>query len=324
MQYQLLVVAALASSALATNGQGAAHIVMSPEAAKDAEDEMRAALQEEAPLLKEVRAEPKSSRQHKSEEFEKDVTDMIMGLSKADFGATPMGSSVTVIKDLIEKDMLGRVIKAHASNQDDLNKASAQTKACGTTKTSQLATAAKISVTYKAKSTLHKKCRQSENDLYVENVACHKEWLSRKQIKELKCKAYSDVSLRVGNQNSNKQIVTKGGSEIIEAYVKRVTSTICGLPGGGGMVVTERQDFWMIFSTQRRHARRPQGNSTRKTRNARNSTRIGRTRRRSATISKMQWMILLARLLLAPRTHARVMQSATPAKRKPMTTWRRW
>jgi len=234
MQYQLLVVAALASSALATNGQGAAHIVMSPEAAKDAEDEMRAALQEEAPLLKEVRAEPKSSRQHKSEEFEKDVTDMIMGLSKADFGATPMGSSVTVIKDLIEKDMLGRVIKAHASNQDDLNKASAQTKACGTTKTSQLATAAKISVTYKAKSTLHKKCRQSENDLYVENVACHKEWLSRKQIKELKCKAYSDVSMRVGNQNSNKQIVTKGGSEIIEAYVKRVTSTICGLPGGGG------------------------------------------------------------------------------------------
>ena len=178
MQHQLLVVAALASAALAANVKGAPHIIMSPEAAKLSAIEMRAALEQEAPLMKEVRAEPKSARQHKSDEFEKDVTDMIMGLSKAEFGATPMGNSVTVIKDLIEKDMLGRVTKAHASNQDDLNKAAAQTKACGTTKTAQLATAAKISATYKAKSVLHKKCRQSENDLYVENVACHKEHAS--------------------------------------------------------------------------------------------------------------------------------------------------
>merc|ERR1719162_2041361 len=157
-----------------------------------------------------------------------------MGLSKAEFGATPMGSSVTVIKDLIEKDMLGRVTKAHASNQDELNKASALTKACGSTKIVQLALAAKITVKYVANSKLHKSCRVDESSLYTRNVACHKEWLSLKKIKELKCKAFSDVSARVGNQNSNKQIVTKGGSEVVEDYVKRISSTICGKTGGGG------------------------------------------------------------------------------------------
>merc|ERR1719149_270982 len=100
----------------------------------------------------------KQERPMKSQEFEKDVTDLIMGLSKAEFGATPMGSSVTVIKDLIEKDMLGRVTKAHASNQDELNKAAKQTQACGSTKDAQLKMSAKITTLYKGKSTLHKSC----------------------------------------------------------------------------------------------------------------------------------------------------------------------
>ena len=50
----------------------------------------------------------------------------------------------------------------------------------------------------------------------------------------MKCKAYAIVSAKYSNQNSNKVIVTKAGSESAESYIKRISSTICGATGGGG------------------------------------------------------------------------------------------
>ena len=48
-------------------------------------------------------------------------------------------------------------------------------------------------------------------------------------------------------QNSNTHIVTKGGSETVEAYVKRMTSIICGKPGGGGNVGHCVKGFQDVF-----------------------------------------------------------------------------
>merc|ERR1719337_426854 len=61
-------------------------------------------------------------------------------------------------------------------------------------------------------------------------------------MKELKCKAYSVVTKRYGDSNANKNIVNKAGSEDVETYVRRITTTVCGnriicptcKNGGGG------------------------------------------------------------------------------------------
>merc|ERR1712125_231136 len=67
-------------------------------------------------------------------EFEKDVTELIIGLSKGGFGATPFGSSVTKIKDVIEKDMMVKVNASHVFDQKKLYKLADDVKACTTRK----------------------------------------------------------------------------------------------------------------------------------------------------------------------------------------------
>ena len=42
-------------------------------------------------------------------DFERDVSELVMGLSKGGLAATPMGDSVGKIADLIEKDMMPKV-----------------------------------------------------------------------------------------------------------------------------------------------------------------------------------------------------------------------
>jgi len=138
--------------------------------------------------------------------------------------------------------MMPQVIKFHEGDQEKLNHLNAEWKSCAQEKKMQLAAANQKKVKYVAASKSHKVCRAAEAALYTENVECHEEWLSRKKEKELKCKAYAEVTKKYGDSNANKQIVTKGGSENVETYVRRITETICGKPvkcpscknGGGG------------------------------------------------------------------------------------------
>jgi len=140
MKLQLLIVAACGLAAFAgdapsamiqdqsddsTVGGGALEI--DPAAEKETEAVFEEALKEEAPALKveEALEEKHPVKEHvqgatndgsntdKVSEFEKDVTDLVLGLGKGGFAATPMGGSVKKIKDVIEKEMLPAVKAAH-------------------------------------------------------------------------------------------------------------------------------------------------------------------------------------------------------------------
>jgi len=45
---------------------------------------------------------------------------------------------------------------------------------------------------------------------------------------DLKCTAFAMVSAKLGNQNTNGQIVKKAGSESTGAYLDRISLTFCG------------------------------------------------------------------------------------------------
>jgi len=245
---QFLAVAAVACLALAANVSPS---TSDPEAVKDVADAFVEALKEEQPLLTE---EIKTEGLHKSvvkahlgaskddllaalmnpggwaTEFEKDVTDLVIGLSKGGFGATPFGNSVKKISDIIKNEMMPQVINFHTKDQNDLNRLYEEWKACDVTKTKSLGTANARKVNYLKASKHHKNCRGQEAALYTENVECHEEWLSRKKEKELKCKAYAEVSKKYGDSNANKQIMIKQASENVITYVTRFTTIICGQP----------------------------------------------------------------------------------------------
>jgi len=251
---QLLVVAASVFALAAVNDS---KINMDPETSKKVAKAFEEALMEEAPLLKQeekraavlrqkslVRTHLRTSKDATvavsmspdesgewASDFEKDVSDLVMGLSKGGFGSTPMGDSVGKIALIIEKDMIPKVLAAHVANQKDLIKLAAALEQCGATKTKEFAAADKRRITYQASSTSHKSCRTTEASLYTENVDCHKEWKDAKTVKELKCKAYLEISKKYGESQANKQIVTKAGSEDVESYLTRITGTICGKPG---------------------------------------------------------------------------------------------
>jgi len=247
---KLLVVAALAVSALAANDDPASLV-----AAKEVAEAFGEALKEEQPLLKNAELHKSTVMASKDDlvaalanpggwasQFERDVTDLVIGLSKGGFGATPFGDSVKKISDIIQKEMMPTVIEFHEKDQGTLNELSAAVHECGAVKKKELDAALKLKLKYTTTSKDHKKCRGEEAALYSENVECHAEWLARKKEKELKCKAYSVVTKRYGDSNANKNIVNKAGSEDVETYVRRITTTVCGnriicptcKNGGGG------------------------------------------------------------------------------------------
>ena len=126
---QLLVVAASVFALAAVNDS---KINMDPETSKKVAKAFEQALMEEEPLLKQEEKRAAGLRQKSlvrthlrttegtsvpvsmspdksgewASEFEKDVSDLVMGLSKGGFGATPMGDSVGKIAAIIEKDMI--------------------------------------------------------------------------------------------------------------------------------------------------------------------------------------------------------------------------
>lgn len=157
-------------------------------------------------------------------------------LSGGGLKGTPFGKSVKQIQDLIEKDMMVKVLTAHKNNQNQLNKLANDIADCGTTKAVSVAKANKKKALYMKTSPLHKTCRAGEAGKHSEKIECHGEQRDKKRIMDLKCKEFAMVSKRYGDQQANGQIVKKGGSEENESYVRRLTGTICGKypPGGKG------------------------------------------------------------------------------------------
>merc|ERR1719238_1092783 len=63
-------------------------------------------------------------------DFERDVTQMIMGLSAGEFGATPFGDSVQKISYIIEHQMMPKVLAAHNFTEWKLNDLWGKLDAC--------------------------------------------------------------------------------------------------------------------------------------------------------------------------------------------------
>merc|ERR1719217_679454 len=224
---QVLAVAALALSASAVNLRSID--------SKQPEPEMDLTLKSEYQKMEDVEETPTLKSEYaRAEEFEKDVTDLIVGLSKSGGAATPMKASVDKIAKIIKNDMMVKVKAAHATDQLELYTLSNATLKCRTDRLKQLKIANTTRDTYKVESLLHKPCRTVEDGLYNQNVACKTERHSLKEIKELKCKQYSEVAKKLSDQAANNAIVKKGQSESVEAYIKRMTDTFCGAKGGKG------------------------------------------------------------------------------------------
>jgi hypothetical protein len=101
-------------------------------------------------------------------------------------------------------------------------------------KKASLIGALKSHTAYKASSKLHKACRTTEGNLYTETHGAWTTMKAKKLAKEEKCKIYAGVASKVGEQTTNKQVASKGAAESVETYVRRITSTFCGQPGGKG------------------------------------------------------------------------------------------
>jgi hypothetical protein len=158
--------------------------------------------------------------------MEKAITDLVLG--KASFGATPFGKSVATIVELIEKDMMPKVLAAHTANQRELDNLNTQLLECQTTKDIGVAKADLKKVIYLKFSPLHKTCRAGEAGKHTERVECLNELKDKRGLMKLKCKEYAFVRKKYGDTNANRQIVKKGGLEETETYLKRITSTVCG------------------------------------------------------------------------------------------------
>jgi len=157
-----------------------------------------------------------------------DLLKMQQGMSKEQLQATPFKGSVQKILDLIEKVMMVKVVEAHKHNQKELEELSDKMSECGATKNTHVAKANESRALYTKFSPMHFSCRQTESGDRTVQEACWEEEADKKTVMNLKCKAFDMTSKQVGDQQAQRQVVKKGGSEEIGSYVERVTSTICG------------------------------------------------------------------------------------------------
>jgi len=171
-----------------------------------------------------------SSESHRelssSESMEAAITDLMLG--KSAFGATPMGGSVMTIKNLITNTMIPKVKSAHNADQRLLDRLVREIKKCGSTKNAAFKGAKSKFLKYKQMSRLHKKCRSDEAVRFTSKQSCLNDQTNRFKIKMLKCKAFAAQSRTLGTTKNNKAIVSKGGSEAVESYIRRMSSTFCG------------------------------------------------------------------------------------------------
>jgi len=100
------------------------------------------------------------------------VTQLVMSKAEAAFGATPFGDSVKKIVDLIEKEMMPKVLEAHTADQNELDKLAKELAKCATTKSSMVGIADKSKTKYLKFSPLHKTCREGEAGLLISKTEC--------------------------------------------------------------------------------------------------------------------------------------------------------
>jgi len=151
-----------------------------------------------------------------------------IGASGAAFKATPMGSSIGAIKALLEKTMMPKIMHGHKTDQNELNRLMADVRQCGAAKKVGLSAAIKKKAKYERLSPTHKICRGLEAVIRTEKSACWNALEDKKRIKKLKCSEFALVAKRMGDENANRQIMKKAGSESVESYITRITTTVCG------------------------------------------------------------------------------------------------
>merc|ERR1719446_1495274 len=158
--------------------------------------------------------------------MEAELMNLLLG--KSAFGATPMGGSVKKIHNILTKEMMPKVKDAHKADQNELNQLMKELKMCFSVRDRALKSAAPWNVKYRKQSALHKNCRSDEAVKYSSKEACLKQQRALYEVKMLKCNYYAAKSTQFGSTFNNKAIVTKAGSERVQAYITRIAGTICG------------------------------------------------------------------------------------------------
>jgi len=202
--------------------EGAGTQRAAPDAELKSELNSVVAFSAQSPLGDDVDLSPSSVQK-----MEKAVTDLVTNVD----AATPMGSSVKQIKDLITKTMLKKVNKAHNANQKELNRLAKDIETCGSSKSNDEKVADKQKAKYMRASPLHKQCRAREANLATSALGCKKSIGSAKTIMTLHCNAQVAHEKSWGSQAKNSQIVEKGGGETPKIYMKRLQDTYCGSDG---------------------------------------------------------------------------------------------
>jgi len=149
-------------------------------------------------------------------------------LGKSAFGATPMGGSVKKIHNILTKEMKPKVLDAHKADQTELNQMMRELKKCFSTRDKGRRSARPWGVKYVFQSRGHKTCRSDEAVQYSSKEASLKQQRALYQVKVLKCKYFASISQKFGATVSNVAVVTKAGSESVQSYIGRISSTICG------------------------------------------------------------------------------------------------
>merc|ERR1719316_2584772 len=121
-----------------------------------------------------------------------------------------------------------KVKDAHRADQTQLNKLMSELKKCFSVRNRAIKSAKPYNVKYKMRSKHHKNCRMDEAVRYSSKEACLKQQRALYQVKMLKCNYYAAKSTQIGSTFNNKAIVTKAGSERVQAYITRISGTICG------------------------------------------------------------------------------------------------
>jgi hypothetical protein len=175
-------------------------------------------------------------------EMEAALTNLMRGGSA--FSATPMGDSVRQIDDLVQKEMIPKVFAAKNSDQMELMHLEEELEKCGEIVTTGSEASAKPFASFQRESKLHKECRADEAVKLSEKRTCLAQQKSLYEIKHLRCKHFASVSKEYGTSNNNAIIVKKGGSESVQTYITRLSTTFCGNHVHGNRGLKKKTGGW--------------------------------------------------------------------------------
>merc|ERR1719359_1115999 len=104
-----------------------------------------------------------------------DITDLIIGLSRGQFDATPMQAQIDEITSLLQT-MKVKVFQHHDEDQKLLNDSAAVLVICDDQRDSSNTSALLKKASYEAHSTAHKSCRETEAVLWTTKKTCEDNW----------------------------------------------------------------------------------------------------------------------------------------------------